>query len=381
MNICFICHGYPPAERVGGIEVFTQTLARALVQKGHNVSVVGYSKGICDKTEEDDQGVHVLRLPQIKRGILPAVLPVRLRLESAVRKLVREHRIDLVECPDVRGSLITGRLGAPLIVRLHGAHVVYFKTTGRKPERLGPFFEKRTIGLADHLVAVSAYIRDATLTMLGLQHRECQVIYNGVDTTAFRPDPNCQRDENRILFVGRMSETKGAPNLIKALPAVFNHNPHAYLRFIGKDPVDSSGRPASDSFLSLIPETYRSRIQLVGELPHDRMPREYQEASIAVFPSRAEAHPIAVLEAMACATPTIFMSNGPGPEMIQHELEGLLCDTSSPQAIGDAILEVFRNPHHAQRMGSFAAERIISKLSLENGVVQNERFYSQCIEK
>ena len=379
MKLCYICHGYPPAG-VGGIETFTQTLARGLVLRGHQVWVVGYSNGFLVEVEEDDQGVHVLRLPPVKRGIFPSVLSIHLRLEAAVRRVVRRNDCQLVECPDVRGSLITGRLGAPLVVRMHGANLVHFPATGRHPPRLTPFFEKRTLRLADHLVAVSQYICDATLTAADLQHRPCDVIYNGVDTSLFRPQAGAERDPSHILFVGRLSETKGAPNLFRALPTVLEHFPNARLRYVGGDPANAAGVRASESLIAVLPERWRAHVELTGTLPHQEMPVEYQRAAVAVFPSRAEAHPIAVVEAMACGTPVVFMNYGPGPEMIEHAQEGLLCDTRSPQAIAEAILAILSDPQRAQIMGARAAKRVAETLSLESAIVRNEAFYRRCLK-
>src|SRR3981081_1668823 len=61
MRICFICNEYPPA-RHGGIGTLTRTLARALVQAGNQVRVVGF----CSEKEvapemETDCGVSVHR--------------------------------------------------------------------------------------------------------------------------------------------------------------------------------------------------------------------------------------------------------------------------------------------------------------------------------
>ncbi len=380
VNICFVCRDYPPAHW-GGIEVFTQTLARGLVARGHRVSVVGYSTGAEAEIEEEDHGVHILRLPPVKRGILPAVLPVHLRLEAAIRRVVRQAQMDLVECPDVGGSLMMGHLGAPLVVRMHGANLVYFPATGRKPLRWVSFFEKRTLRLADHLVAVSRYIRDATLAMTGLGHRPCALLYNGVDTARFYPRPEIKRDPNRILYVGRPSETKGAPNLFRALPAIFDRLPEAHLRFVGSDPINSAGVRASEILLADFPERWRSHVEIVGSIPHEQLPIEYQQAGAAVFPSRIESWGIAICEAMACGTPVVFMKHGPGPEMIEDGQEGLLCDTSSPDAIADATIELLLRPQWAQAMGTRAAERIASTLSLESAIERNEAFYRHCLEE
>ncbi len=382
MRICYICDGYPPAQRVGGIEVFTQTLARGLVSRGHQASVVGFSNGYSTPAIEDDQGVRVVRLPAIgksrARGL--PVLQHYVHLEWAIRQEVRQSRCELVECPDVRGSLILGKFGTPVVVRMHGAHFVYSLATQRKPQRFTPFFEKRTLHLATHLVAVSRYIRDATLSAAGLVGRPCEVVYNGVDTSLFRPAPDVRRESQRILFVGRLTETKGAPQLFKALPTVFHQQPGAHLRFVGRDPVESDGRRASDRLIGELPEQDRASVVVAGEKLHEELPPEFQKASVVVFPSQVEAHPIAVIEAMACGCPVVFMAHGPGPEMVTHGEDGLLCDTGSPAAIAEAIISLLADPERARRLGERAAARVAREHSLNVFITQNERFYQSCLD-
>lgn len=380
MNICFVCHDYPPA-RWGGIEIFTQTLAEGLVARGHHVWVVGYCAELEDAVAEEVSGVHVFRLPPVRRRTFPAALHIRLRLEAAIRRIVEEQKIDLVECPDVRGSLLFGHLGAPLVVRMHGSHHVYCAETGRRPRRLTPFFEKRTLDLADHLLAVSKYIRDRTLELFRLNQRTCAVLYNGVHNKLFHPRADISRDPNRILFVGRLSETKGAPYLFQALNSVFEKHPQAYLRFVGHDTTNSDGTPMSEMLVAGLPPRWRSHIEVVGLLPHEQLPIEYQRAGVAVFPSRIESWGIAICEAMACGAPVAFMKHGPGPEMIDDGWDGLLCDTNSPQAIADAIIALLSDQLKSQAMGARAAKRVAATLSLESAIERNLAFYWQCLEK
>jgi len=370
MKLCFVCHGYPPA-KLGGVEVLTQALARGLVAKGHAVWVVGYCDGYQTVTTDDDCGVQVVRLPTVKRGVFPAVLPVHLRLESAIRRLIREHGIELVECPDVGGSLLLGHFGVPLVVKMRGANIVYMPSTGRKAPRLTPFFEKRTLHLATHLLAVSKYIRDATLDAAGLHGRTCEVIYNGVDIHRFKPDPEIDRDPNRILFVGRLTETKGAPYLFRALPAIFERFPDAYLRFIGEDRLDREGVRASVRLLAELPESYRPKAEIVGQMPHEALPQECQRAAVAVFPSRAEALGMVALEAVRCGLPVIA-SRRPGFEelVVDSEAGVLVDDPEDADTPAEAILELLCDPEKAQRMGR--ASHIQSLEYLPEKI--NERF-------
>src|SRR5690606_26163137 len=95
------------------------------------------------------------------------------------------------------------------------------------------FYERRTLALADHIIAVSKYIGEVTLKAAKLEERSWAVLHNPLNTDIFKPNSSAVRDSKRILFVGRLSETKGAPNLFKAIPLIFRRFPEVYLRFIG----------------------------------------------------------------------------------------------------------------------------------------------------
>lgn len=211
MNICYVCDGYPPERKVGGIERFTQTLARELALRGHQISVVGYSNGSNRISVDDDRGVRVVRLPRNKHGLLPPAISDRLLLERMIRQECNQFAIQLVESHDVRGPLLTGFLGAPLIIRLHGAQIVHSKLKGEAPQRFTTFFEKHNIKLANHLVAVSKFIRDETLKEAGLKDRKCEVIYNGVDTNFFSPGPiSIQRIRSHTVCWSSFQSKRGA---------------------------------------------------------------------------------------------------------------------------------------------------------------------------
>ncbi len=101
MRLCFICNEYPPA-RHGGIGIFTQILARALVGAGHEVRVVGIYPPACPSPEfEDDHGVRVWRLREPVCRFHWVV--ARFHLYRTVSQWARREEIDLVEVPDYEG--------------------------------------------------------------------------------------------------------------------------------------------------------------------------------------------------------------------------------------------------------------------------------------
>src|SRR5512141_3083255 len=96
LHVCYLCDEYPP-EGVGGVGAFVQTLGRALVRRGHRVSVVGGHAGPEDR-EEDDEGVRVLRLARTRLPRMGTVLNGR-RIAAALRRIHAREPIDVLEAP------------------------------------------------------------------------------------------------------------------------------------------------------------------------------------------------------------------------------------------------------------------------------------------
>lgn len=167
--------------------------------------------------------------------------------------------------------------------------------------------------------------------------------------------------------------------MFRALPKVFDAIPNAKLCFIGKDPREKNGNKASENLLAALPGRYNSRIEIVGIVKHEEIAGFFQRANLAVFPSIAEAHPIAVIESMACGTPTIFMRHGPGPEVISHDRDGVLCDSFDPASIAGALIELLSNRRKAKLIGENASARAAKQFDLKRFVDSNEKFYRECI--
>src|SRR4051794_1255379 len=94
MHIGFVTTEYPPLPS-GGIGTSIQNLARELVVRGHQVTVLGWGR----VAEFEDQGVRVRFL---KTAFLPKTGWVmgRLALQRELHRLVREEKLRIVEAPD-----------------------------------------------------------------------------------------------------------------------------------------------------------------------------------------------------------------------------------------------------------------------------------------
>jgi glycosyltransferase involved in cell wall biosynthesis len=94
-----------------------------------------------------------------------------------------------------------------------------------------------------------------------------------------------------------------------------------------------------------------------------------------------EAMPLAWLEAMACGKAVVASKTGPGPEIIEDGVSGLLCDPYDPKDIADKILTILKDPDLAARLGRNARKRVEEHFSPEVIIPKNIAFYEECIER
>ena len=375
MHICFLCAEYPPHS--AGLGNFTQTLAHALVRRGHRVTVVGLyppeRAGV-----EDDAGVRVVRLAH-SRVPRTGLFVNGARVRAALRTIHAETPIDVIEGPEWSLTMLPARTPARKVIRMHGGHHFFATTLGRRPRRWDGWWERRSFRRADHLCAVSRFVAETTRQLLGLGGAEIDVIPNPVDVSRFAPSSRPEEEET-IVFVGTVCEKKGVRQLVEAMPLGLERRPAARLRIVGPDWIDpASGASYIEGLRRAIPATAAPHIELAGGVPNAELPRILGAAAVAVYPSHMEALPVAWLEAMAMGKAVVASRTGPGPEVIEDGVSGLLCDPHDPRSIADAIVRLLDDPGLRRRLGAAARARAERHFSTDVAVERNERFYRRCI--
>ena len=129
MHIAFLSNEYPPLPS-GGIGTSVQTLARALVAAGHQVTVLGWGHA----TAFTDAGVTVRVLGTTAVPKMGWLLNRR-RLQVELNRMVREEALAIVEAPDWCGPAAGLRLACPLVIRCHGSATYFADLLG---ERVAP---------------------------------------------------------------------------------------------------------------------------------------------------------------------------------------------------------------------------------------------------
>jgi glycosyltransferase involved in cell wall biosynthesis len=151
------------------------------------------------------------------------------------------------------------------------------------------------------------------------------------------------------------------------------------LWLIGRDSRDAeTGGSYTARLCRLLPPTVAERVVFKGVVPHPQMPALLAQASVCVYPSHMEALPLAWLEGMAMGKCVVASSTGPGPELIDDGVSGLLCDPHRPEAIASRVVMALTQPSLRRRIGVAARARVMTDFSEDVLVGRNEQFYRQC---
>ena len=88
---------------------------------------------------------------------------------------------------------------------------------------------------------------------------------------------------------------------------------------------------------------------------------------------------IAPIEAMAVGRPTIFSKTGPGPEVIEDGVSGLLCNPVDSGDIAQKIRLILDDAELAARLGAEGRRRVLALFNKRDWIRRNIEFYESCV--
>lgn len=375
MRIAFVCSEYPPAPH-GGIGTMVQLLARRLTARGHRVRVVGCQPTGADLPEREfDQGVEVTRSAVVPGRL--ASLRARRRIHSILQGWTASEEVDLVEVPDYQGWAAAWRpMRAPVVVRYHGSSSYFARELNQPLHYPDYWIERASLRRAQFHCSVSRYTAERTAHVFDYVPETCDVIYNPIEA----PAAHTRRPSDKtVVFSGTLAAKKGVAELLESWPTVAAQNPEAKLHLYGKDGKAPEGGSMRKR-LSLMAGDHLDRsVFFHGHVDRETVLSAIADASVAVFPSFAEAFAFAPLEAMAAGCPTVYSKRGSGPELIRDGRDGILVEPSKPTEIADAISAVLQSDELAHRLGEAGRRRVLAEFTIDRIIEQNERFYDRCI--
>jgi glycosyltransferase involved in cell wall biosynthesis len=219
-----------------------------------------------------------------------------------------------------------------------------------------------------HRVVANCTAAAEQLRQEGIPARKIQTIPNGVDCAVFSPgNREPSRPIRRVVTVANLRAEKGHDTLIDAAAILIGLHPDTEFQIVGDGPL----RAALEREVTV--RGLGARVRFLGE--RNDVPALLASSDLFVLPSRSEACPNGVLEAMAAGLPIVASNVGGIPELIDSGVTGVLIEPDSPELLVEAALDLINHPQHACELGRAAREKAESRFSLERMVSNFERLY------
>jgi glycosyltransferase involved in cell wall biosynthesis len=310
---------------------------------------------------ERDQPLEAERF-RLLRPIRPRFLDGALfyvRAPLAVRRQIREFRPDVIvaESPYTGAAALIGRTlaGAPrprVVLEVHGDWRTATRLYG-SPRRhlLSPIADgisRAVVRRTDAVRALSPYTEGLVEEVRGVPVTASFPTYT--DLTAFTAKPvRPLPDRPTAAFVAMLEPYKNVDGLADAWELVLQRVPEARLVVVG----DGSRREVVERLLAEYPES----VEWHPQLPPADVAARLDDATVLVLPSRSEGLGRVIIEAFARGRGVVASGVGGIPDLVRHEVEGLLVDPTDTDGIADAFVRVLADRELAERLGEAARER------------------------
>jgi len=366
MKVLLVANVLPPTDLSGAGEQVLQ-LAWGLREAGCEVKILGRDR--CGSN--------------VSKGAFPW------RARSAVRRVVREWRPDVVQVHESDGGLVIRDLarleGAsrPLLVALQQVSYVRERQAVRplvdhdqdgkvvaRPVRSERLFRALRTPLHIALGRLTARGSDLRLAPSRATAREIERDY-GVEGVRVVPNVTgapldartresagvADRDEEAVgepylLAVGRLRIRKGMEILLQALARVRGRGHRLHLVVAG----DGERREALGRLCERL--GLDGGVRWAGRCSRSETARLRRRAAALVVPSTYEGMPLVVLEAMSDGVPVIASAVSGIPEVVVDGETGWLVPPERSAALAAALIEAMSDPCEARVRGEAGRQRL-----------------------
>jgi D-inositol-3-phosphate glycosyltransferase len=258
--------------------------------------------------------------------------------------------------------------------------------------------EKAVVRAVDRLIAQCPAERDELLADYGARADQIALIPSAVDIDRYRPvarsaarrkleiDPSVEM----IVYVGRIVPRKDVRNVVQALARLKARRLSAgmtampVLFVVGGETErpDPVATPEIGVLRALAAELdVLDQVRFVGRRQPDELHLWYAAAEVAVTTPWYEPFGLTPLEAMSCGTPVIGSRVGGIAFTVADGETGFLVPPRDPDALGDRLEEVLRDPARRVRMGQAGRARVLGSFTWQQVAIRTAALYDHLLSE
>jgi N-acetyl-alpha-D-glucosaminyl L-malate synthase BshA len=356
---------------VGGSGILASALGEELALRGHEIHFISYERPFRIKAD----ATHVFFHPVVINDYGLFRYPdYTLPLSVKMAEVSRDYGLDILHVhyavPHATAAILALEMlphdrRPKLITTLHGTDTTLL---GNDPG-YGPAV-RHALERSDAVTAVSEFLRRETHRVLSSK-RPIEVIHN-----FFAPKPASRSrstvreelgltTETLVLHLSNLRPVKRIDRLLETVARIQPRESFKLLILAGGDftPFEAEVRRLGIEDRIIVRQN-------VFEI------EDYLNAAdIGLFASDSESFCLSILEAMAFACPSVTTSVGGIPEVVDHNVNGLLIPSGEPADLARAVESLIRDPDRRAALGRAAQAKARTVFSADHIVSRYEAFY------
>ncbi|HEX7706449.1 MAG TPA: glycosyltransferase, partial [Thermoanaerobaculia bacterium] len=202
-----------------------------------------------------------------------------------------------------------------------------------------------------------------------LTEGKIEVVHNGVATDLYRqgsPRSSQRRGPWKVLTASAFSPSRGIGFLVDAIALLRREGLDIECQVIGAEPVRGLAEER------ILHNGVADAVHLLGPQPQHEVARLMGECDIFALPSivaldgQMDGIPISLIEAMASGKPVIASAISGIPELVRHDENGVLVDSTHVERIAGAIRTLVEHPSLMTRLGEAARQTVATSFDVSS---------------
>jgi L-malate glycosyltransferase len=356
---------------VGGSGIVASALGEELARRGHEVHFIGYERPFRLPADAPRLFFHAVVINDYELFKYP---DYTLPLSVKMAEVTRDHGLDVLHVhyavPHATAAILARSMlptaqQPKVVTTLHGTDTTLLgRDAGYAPAIL------HALTSSDAVTTVSEFLRQETVRIVGVT-RPIDVIHNFFAPRGAARPPAMVRaelgltDELVVIHLSNLRPPKRIDLLLETFARATKPPRTKLLLLAGAD------------F-----SPYRAHVERLG-LRDSVVVREkvadiedyLQIADLGLFTSESESFCVSILEAMSFGCPSVSTNVGGIPEVVEHDISGVLAPVDDVPALATALGELLHDPARRRTLGRAAQVRARENFSANAIVPRYEALY------
>ena len=357
---------------VGGSGVVATELGKMLAEKGHEIHFISSSIPFRLNKMYHNIYYHQVEVNQYSVFQYP---PYDIALASKMAEVANREKLDLLHVhyaiPHAVCAILAKQMSHrdfKIVTTLHGTDITVL---GYDPSLTDAI--KFGIEKSDVVTAVSKALVDQTYELIN-PDKQIETVYNFIDdriykksdTGLLKSDFEIREDEKVIIHVSNFRPVKRVKDVVKSFAKIAAAMP-AKLLLVGDGP--------EMTIVCKLVREYRLEDQVIFLGKQENLEELYSISDLMLLLSEKESFGLVALEAMACGVPCIGTNVGGMPEVINHGVNGFICEVGDIEDISSKALSVLNDQVLHQQFSNQSVYTAKTTFKAEQIVEQYEQIY------